>query len=94
LKPLLPDFATKSAAQAFQALDRGERVIAKLCIIAGLRPGEVFALRWGNIAKTSLDVRERVYEGVLASPKSERGTRNGALADGLIADIEEWKRWP
>src|SRR5215471_4378508 len=57
---------TEEAARVFEALDRRERVIAKLCIIAGLRPGEVFALRWGSIAKTSLDVRERVYEGVLA----------------------------
>ena len=74
-----------------RALEKRERVIAKLCVLAGLRPGEVFALRWGSIADTFLKVRERVYEGVLDSPKSVRGTREGALTEGLISDIAAWK---
>lgn len=75
-----------------QALDFRERLIAKLCVLAGMRPGEVFALRWGSIGATFLEVRERVYEGVLDTPKSDRGRRDGALAQGVIADIAEWKK--
>jgi integrase len=89
-----PDRKVMSVAQIsglFQALESRERLIAKLCVLAGLRPGEVFALRWGSIGETFLKVRERVYEGILDSPKSERGTREGALAEGLIADIAAWK---
>jgi integrase len=82
---------SKEISALLQVLESRERLVAKLCIFAGLRPGEVFALRWGSIADTFISVRERVYEGVLDSPKSERGTRQGALAKVLIADIAAWK---
>lgn len=82
---------TDQISVLFGALENRERLVAKLCVLAGLRPGEVFALRWGGIAGTFLKVNERVYEGVLDSPKSARGTREGALAEGLIADIAAWK---
>jgi len=75
-----------------QALDLRDRLVAKLCLLAGMRPGEVFALRWGSIGVTFLEIKERVYEGVLNSPKSDRGRRKGALAQGVIADMAEWKK--
>ena len=74
-----------------RVLDIRERLIAKFCVLAGLRPGEVFALRWGRVEEKFLAVREGVYEGVLDTPKSERGKRDGALADGVVADLAEWK---
>jgi integrase len=33
------------------ALDQREALIAKLAILAGLRPGEIFALRWGRVGE-------------------------------------------
>jgi hypothetical protein len=71
--------------------DARERLIAKCCVLVGLRPGESFALRWGRVAERFLAVREGVYEGFLDTPKSECGKRDGALADGVIAGLAQWK---
>jgi integrase len=91
----LQDFLDSKARFSYSLVNKPRKkrsgLIAKLCVLAGLRPGEVFALRWGSIAETFVKVRERVYEGVLDSPKSARGTREGALGEGLIADIAAWK---
>ena len=53
----------------FAALDERERLIAKLAILAGMRPGEIFALTWGRMASTHADIRQRVYRRKLDSPK-------------------------
>lgn len=81
-----------------QALDFRERLVAKLCVLAGMRPGEVFALRWGSIGPTFLELRERVYEGVLDSPKSERqaswvaGAGRDRRHRGMEKDRDEHER--
>jgi integrase len=77
--------------QLLASLEMRERVVAKLAILAGMRPGEIFALRWGSIGKTFAEVTERVYDGILDSPKTERGFRQAALATGLISDLLAWK---
>ena len=74
-----------------RSLDLRERLMAKLAIIAGMRPGELFALRWGRIGEAVAHVKEAVYEGVLDTPKSDRGRREAALANGLLSDMLEWK---
>ena len=34
--------------KCFAALGRRERLIAKLAVLAGMRPGEIFAMTWGR----------------------------------------------
>jgi integrase len=53
----------------FRALAPRERLIAKLAILAGMRPGEIFALTWGQISDHA-NIRQRVYRGILDSPKT------------------------
>ena len=53
----------------FAALDVRERLIAALAVIAGMRPGEIFGLRWARLESEHADIRERVYRGDLDSPK-------------------------
>lgn len=76
----------------FSVLDVRERLIAKLGVLAGMRPGEIFALTWGRLAAQYADIRQRVYRGAMDSPKSVRSTRWAALSDGLLDSVEEWKK--
>ena len=63
----------------------------KLAILAGLRPGEIFGLKWEHLSETDVDIRQRIYRGHLDSPKSSPSIRKSALAKGLLEEIREWK---
>jgi integrase len=76
--------------QYLEALQLRERLIARFAIFEGLRPGEIFALRWGSFDGDVMRIRERVYEGRLDTPKSGR-ERESALSDGTIADLQAWR---
>jgi integrase len=77
--------------KCFAALDQRERLIVKLAILAGLRPGEIFGLRWGHISKTHADIRQRVYRGEVDSPKTSNSIRKAALSSGLVEEMELWR---
>jgi integrase len=90
-----PERATMSIAnirEALGGLEKREALICRLAILAGMRPGEIFALRWGRIGDAFAEVTERVYEGVLDTPKTDKSIRNAALTDGLVASLEEWRQ--
>ena len=74
-----------------RALAVRERLIAKLAILAGMRPGEIFGLTWGRVGETYADVRQRVYRGLVDTPKTHHSERQAALAGGLLADLEAWR---
>jgi integrase len=69
-----------------------ERLIVKLAILAGMRPGEIFALRWGRLREHCAEIQERVYRGDLDSPKTATSVRDVALGDDLLADTEKWRQ--
>jgi integrase len=73
-------------------LDQRERLIAKLAIVAGMRPGEIFGLTWGRLAADYADIRQRVYRGEVDTPKTDQSVRKAALAEGLRAEIENWRQ--
>lgn len=75
----------------FSVLDIRERLIAKLAVLAGMRPGEIFGLKWARLGSEYADIRQRVYRGDVDSPKSVRSVRFAALSKGLLASIEEWR---
>jgi integrase len=75
----------------FRVLVLRERLIAKLAILAGMRPGEIFALRWGRMSDHA-DIRERVYRGIFDTPKTVHSEREAALSLGLLRDLENWKQ--
>jgi integrase len=56
-----------------------------------MRPGEIFALTWGRISDCA-DIRQRVYRGVIDTPKTVQSERKVALSDGLLRDLEEWRK--
>jgi integrase len=65
-----------------------------LAILSGLRRGELFALRWRDIDERQrvLTVREAMYDGSFATPKTEAGVRQIPLSDAAIGLLTEWKR--
>jgi integrase len=77
--------------QMLSVLDVRERLIARLALIAGMRPGEIFGLKWARMETDYADIRQRVYRGDVDSPKSVRSVRFAALSDGLLASIDEWR---
>ena len=81
----------KEVQICFGALDQRERLIAKLAIIAGMRPGEIFALIWGRLTATYADIRQRVYRRKIDTPKTDNSTRQAALSEALLAEIENWR---
>jgi integrase len=77
--------------QLLSVLDVREQLIAKLALLAGMRPGEIFGLKWARMEADYADIRQRVYRGDVDSPKSSRSVRFAALSDGLLISIDEWR---
>jgi integrase len=73
------------------ALELRERLMAGLAIFGGFRIGEVLALRWRSFDGEFVRITERVYQGSFASPKNGK-TRESALPDGTVADVEAWRQ--
>ncbi len=77
--------------KCFAVLEQRERLVVKFAILAGLRPGEIFGLKWGRLSGTHADIRQRVYRGEIDSPKTSNSIRKAALSAGLMAEIELWR---
>lgn len=75
----------------FRVLEQRERLIVKFAVLTGLRPGEIFALKWSRLLETYADIRQRVYRGDIDSPKTSNSIRKAALSAGLIEEIELWR---
>ena len=75
----------------FRVLAPRERLIAKLAILVGMRPGEIFALTWGRVSDYA-DIQQRVYRGVIDTPKTVQSERKAALSQGLLEDLAGWKK--
>jgi integrase len=70
--------------------DLREQLIARLAIFEGMRPGEIFALRWKSIQGDAVRIEQRVYKRVLDTPKNGK-TREGAISDGTLKLLQEWR---
>lgn len=83
---------TKEQVQlALSVLDLRERVIFLLAVLAGMRPGEILALRWGKVDPHMIEIAQRVYRGLPDDPKTERGKRHAALPPDLAQDLSAWR---
>lgn len=91
-KPKRETMTIAEVQTCFRVLAPRERLIAKLAILAGMRPGEIFALTWGEMTSTYANIRQRVYRGVIDSPKTEQSYRKAALSEGLLREIEAWRK--
>jgi len=75
----------------FSVLEPRELVICKLATVVGMRPGEIFGLRWRHVKPDHLEIEQRLYRGKIDSPKGHRSARTVALSEGLHTTIENWR---
>jgi integrase len=71
-----------------------ERLFARFALFAGMRPGEIIALRWNSFEAALARIDQRVYRGESDRPKGRRGrntTRVAALSSGLLEDLARWR---
>ena len=90
-RPIRRAMTVEQVQLCFSVLAQRERLIAKLAILAGMRPGEIFGLRWNLLTSECADIRQRVYRRLVDTPKTEQSFRKAALADGLVAEVEAWR---
>ena len=67
-----------------------EQLIVRLAIFEGMRPGEIFALRWKSIQGDAIRIEQRVYKRVFDTPKNGK-VREGAISDGTLKLLKEWR---
>lgn len=77
--------------KCFAVLELRERLIAKLAILAGMRPGEIFGLKWEHVNSDSIQIKQRLYRGTIDTPKTHFSVRSAAISSGLVHEIEEWR---
>jgi integrase len=78
--------------RAFKALKQRESLIIKIAILSGMRPGEIFGLTWGRLQGKYAEIRQRIYRGRVDTPKTAKSVREVALSNGLLSEINEWRR--
>ena len=81
----------KEVSLCFSLPDLRERLICMLALLAGMRPGEIFALAWEHVKGDHLQVVQRVYKRKLDTPKTNHSVRKVALSETLQETIEEWR---
>ena len=86
-KPIL---SFEEVQRCLEQFDLRERLILKLAVLVGMRPGEIFALRVRRIGEFWITIEERVYRGKLDSPKTHHSVRTIALSDGVVEDLRDW----
>jgi integrase len=79
----------KEVEEYLEVLDLREKLVARLAIFEGMRPGEILALRQKSVADDVLRVVERLYKRKLDTPKNGK-PREGAISQGTLALLKEW----
>lgn len=68
-----------------------DSLILKLAAIAGLRPGQIFGLQWGDITVEGLRITCAVYRGIVQTPKTHHSVRIAAISNTIRDDLESWR---
>ena len=72
-------------------LELRERLIVRLAVFAGMRPGEIFGLKWRHVGEESAVIEQRIYRGKIGTPKSHRSVRTVAFTPNIAAEMKEWR---
>jgi len=78
---------------ALGALALREQLMFRMAVFAGMRPGEILAVRIGNVQGSAVHVEQRVYLGKLDTPKGRKGKRTArtiALPPDTAAELRLW----
>lgn len=75
----------------FSVLNARELLVCMLATIAGMRPGEIFALKWKHIESDHIEIEQRLYRGIIDSPKTNQSRRSVAFSRDLHSAIAAWR---
>lgn len=81
----------QEVVQLLSVLDLRERLISRLAIFAGMRPGEIIALKWRHIGEESAVIDQRLYRGKIGTPKTHRSVRTAAFTPMIVAEMKEYR---
>ncbi|GIU80894.1 MAG: site-specific integrase [Bryobacteraceae bacterium] len=94
-----PSLSEAQVMSLLSCLPLREHLAARLAIFEGLRPGEIFALKWEDISGASVRISRRIYHGKIDTPKNSR-PRLAALSQGTLelltawhSDVGGWTEW-
>lgn len=71
-----------------------ERLIFRMAVFDGMPPGEILAMRIGNISGESVLTDQRVYKGNIDMPKGREGkqtSRTVVLSPGTVDEFNSWR---
>jgi integrase len=88
--PSQPVMTPDQVQRALEVLDLRERTFCRLAIYAGMRPGEIIALRWSDIEDGCALVDDRFYKGEQGETKN-RKPREVALSPAVQRDLAAWR---
>ena len=77
-------------AVLFNLSDR-DRLIVRMFLVLGLRPGELFALRWNDKAQNSLRIDTSITDGIEVETKTECSSANVWLPVSIETELEWWR---
>jgi integrase len=84
----------KEIRLALSVLGARERLIFRMAVFDGMRPGEILAIRLGNISEQSVLIDQRAYKGDIDTPKGRKGKRTSrtvGLSPGTVAELQMWR---
>lgn len=82
----------KEISSVLSRLPFREQLILRMSLVLGLRPGELFALRWDDVNGYALRLDEATVDGqVYATLKTEKSRGFVALPASLRAGLQEWQ---
>jgi integrase len=68
-----------------------DHLIIRMCGVLGFRPGELFALKWGDVEPGRIRVDESSRNGVWKKPKTEASAGYVALPPSLALELQAWR---
>jgi integrase len=68
-----------------------DRLIVRMFLVLGLRPGEMFALRWNDKQQNSLRIDSSISEGIEVETKTEGSNANVWLPSSIETELEWWR---
>lgn len=74
------------------ALSQPYSTLVVLAVVAGLRRGELAALRWVDILPARITIDEAIYRGKLDTPKTRKSAREVSIGPLTQRAIEDWRR--
>src|SRR5437879_2684577 len=74
-----PVMAWQDVKLLFPVHEVRERLVCMLATIAGMRPGEIFALQWRHVERDHIEIEQRLYRGKIDSPKTNQSKRSVAF---------------